>query len=84
MVNADGSILDKVCGKNWLAVGDAAMTYDPIASHGLMMSMVSARDAAQAIIARSQGQQTAFEQYAQRLYQSFMEYSNLRQGFYAV
>lgn len=86
MVNADSTILEKISGKNWLAVGDAAMTYDPIASHGLMMSMISARDASQAIKSHSQeqdkDQNNPLEQYAQRLYQSFMEYRKLRQGFY--
>lgn len=82
MVNADSTILEKISGQNWLAVGDAAMTYDPIASHGLMMSMVSARDASLAIQEHCSGQNQALEQYAQRLYQSFMKYRQLRQEFF--
>ena len=53
-VVADSGILEAVYGEAWLAVGDAAMTYDPIAAHGLTMSMVSARDAATANIRRHQ------------------------------
>ena len=32
--DASSSILSKVSGDNWLAIGDAAMSFDPIASHG--------------------------------------------------
>ena len=82
-VAADSGILERLTGKGWLAVGDAAMTYDPLASHGLMMSMVSGRDAAHAIQAAMGGQHDAFEAYGQRLYQAFMAYSELRAQFYS-
>jgi 2-polyprenyl-6-methoxyphenol hydroxylase-like FAD-dependent oxidoreductase len=80
-VAADSSILERVQHSGWLAVGDAAMTYDPIASHGLMMSMVSARDAAAAIHMTLNGSQEAQEQYGQQMYQAFMTYSELRKTF---
>ncbi|NQZ08741.1 MAG: NAD(P)/FAD-dependent oxidoreductase [Algicola sp.] len=84
IVAADSGILQQVCGKGWLAVGDAAMTYDPIASHGLMMSMVSARDAAGAINGLIDGRDDTLGMYAQRMCQSFMQYCELRRGFYGV
>ncbi|NQY33622.1 MAG: NAD(P)/FAD-dependent oxidoreductase [Alteromonadaceae bacterium] len=83
IVAADSGILEKVYGDGWLAVGDAAMTYDPIASHGLMMSMVSARDAAIAIHETLNGQEDKLKQYGQRMYQSFLLYSKVRQSFYS-
>ena len=62
-VSADSGILESLAGPGWLAIGDAAFSYDPIASHGIMMAMVTARDAAEAIEATLNGQPDAFEQY---------------------
>jgi 2-polyprenyl-6-methoxyphenol hydroxylase-like FAD-dependent oxidoreductase len=39
-----------VGGDNWLAVGDAAMTFDPLSGQGTYKSLLSARDAAQCIL----------------------------------
>ncbi len=82
IVAADSGILQQVYGEGWLAVGDAAMTYDPIASHGLMMSMVSARDAAGAINGLVNGRDDTMKMYAQRMCESFMQYCELRRAFY--
>ena len=35
LIPANTSILDKITGKNWLVIGDAAITHDPISSYGL-------------------------------------------------
>jgi flavin-dependent dehydrogenase len=35
LIPANISILDKITGKNWLVIGDAAITHDPISSYGL-------------------------------------------------
>ena len=32
---APSFVLDRICGSDWLAVGDAAAAYDPIASQGI-------------------------------------------------
>jgi flavin-dependent dehydrogenase len=32
---ANTSILDKITGKNWLVIGDAIITHDPISFYGL-------------------------------------------------
>ena len=81
-VAADTSILEKTYGKQWLAVGDAAMTYDPIASHGMMMAMVSGRDAANTISQYLSGKNDALEIYNTRLWAAFYEYIKLRKTFY--
>ena len=80
-VAADSGILASVYGSGWLAVGDAAMTYDPIASHGLTMSMVSARDAAAAIHACLNGVQGPLEQYGRQMYTAFRAYAEMRKRF---
>ena len=81
-VAADSGILESVIGQGWLAVGDAAMTYDPIASHGIIMSMASARQAALSIEEYLAGNSDALEDYSQLVYWSFQQYSKERQLFY--
>lgn len=46
---ASTSALQQIAGKNWLALGDAAFTTDPLASYGLTAAMGSAVYAANAI-----------------------------------
>ncbi|MEM9822433.1 MAG: NAD(P)/FAD-dependent oxidoreductase [Bacteroidota bacterium] len=81
-ISADSGLLEKLCGPGWLALGDAAMTYDPIASHGLMMSMLSGRDAAAAIEDYLLGKATSLAIYQDRLLNAFQYYQRERQQFY--
>ena len=81
-VSADSGILESLAGSNWLAIGDAAFSYDPIASHGIMMAMVTARDASKAIEARLHGQLDAFESYNALFWHAFQRYAQQRQQFY--
>jgi len=81
-VAADSGILSQTCGPGWIAVGDAAMTYDPIASHGILMAMVSARDAAKAILASYRGSPNAFEEYDEVMSEAFYVYVKERLKFY--
>lgn len=46
---ANTSILDKMTGRNWLAVGDAAISHDPISSYGLTFALQTSFDAASLI-----------------------------------
>jgi len=81
-VRADSGILEKMSGSSWLAVGDAAMSYDPIAAHGITMAMVSARDAALAIVAKVAGDSAAMTRYDLKLRESYDEYSKRRRTLY--
>jgi flavin-dependent dehydrogenase len=45
-VDASACILSRAAGHGWIAVGDAAMSFDPIASQGLFNAMSSALAAA--------------------------------------
>lgn len=83
-VSADSGILESLAGSGWLAIGDAAFSYDPIASHGIVMAMVTARDAAEAIEANLSGQHQAFENYNALFWQAFQRYAQQRQQFYEL
>ena len=82
IVSVESSILKALVGDGWLAVGDAAMSFDPIASHGIMMAMVSARDAATAILASLGGEKTALLDYDERLSEIFYQYIKQRHALY--
>lgn len=43
--DARGSQLDVVCGQHWYAVGDAALSFNPLASYGLHNSIATAAEA---------------------------------------
>ena len=82
LVAANSSRLQSFYGEDWLAVGDAAMSYDPLSSHGLTMAMVSGRDAAQAISAYFDGTDQALDSYAQQLDSAYSNYAVMRSRFY--
>ena len=52
---ADSYRMSALIGENWLAVGDAAMAFDPLSSHGLYNAMKSAIEAARHCSAISRG-----------------------------
>lgn len=82
-VAAGGSVLKQTYGKQWIAIGDAAITYDPIASHGIMLAMVSARDAVEVMTQYFQeGNMEGFAAYQQLMHTSFQHYRQQRQQFY--
>ncbi|EIM31149.1 tryptophan 7-halogenase [Microvirga lotononidis] len=41
LVDASSSLLDKAAGEGWIAVGDAAASFDPLASQGLANALAS-------------------------------------------
>lgn len=48
--NASSACLSQAAGKGWLAIGDAAMSFDPITSQGLVNALTTALVAAGAIL----------------------------------
>ncbi len=82
VVAASGGRLEPLAGPGWAAVGDAAICYDPLASHGLTIALTSGRDAAEAVSARLRGDARAIDRYASRLRSAFDDYAAMRLGFY--
>ena len=48
LVSASTSVLRPTRGPGWIAVGDAAATYDPLASYGILHSLITGWEAAAA------------------------------------
>jgi flavin-dependent dehydrogenase len=65
--DAGGSRLEKMAGEEWLAVGDAALTFDPLSSQGIFNALYTGLRGAQAAHAALAGDCTAVQRYAERL-----------------
>jgi flavin-dependent dehydrogenase len=53
--------LDRACGPGWLAVGDAASSYDPISSQGIYKALLDGLEAAEAVATSPAGYQAALD-----------------------
>jgi flavin-dependent dehydrogenase len=66
--------LTTVAGNGWLAVGDSAVAYDPLASHGIAMAMGSGFNAASGIIRFLDGHGDAMREYERLIDRAFASY----------
>lgn len=88
VVSANSSCLAAFAGAGWLAVGDAAASYDPLSSQGITVALSSGIEAAEAIAihlgARASGGAGALSNYDHRRRRDFFDYLVLRAGYYAL
>jgi len=82
LFSANSSCLDRTAGKNWLAVGDAAMAFDPLSSQGVYKALETGFQAAEAVRHRLSGDAEAFPKYAAQLEENFDRYLALRRYYY--
>jgi flavin-dependent dehydrogenase len=75
--------LDRPAGVDWLAVGDAAASYDPLASAGLTLAVRAGEEAATAIVARRDGDRHALAHHARAVQERFTTYLLQRRELYA-
>jgi hypothetical protein len=66
--------LTTVTGNGWLAVGDSAVAFDPLASHGISMAMGSGFHAASSIVEYLDGRTDALRVYESLIDRSFASY----------
>ena len=64
---AHGAVLDRACGAGWLAVGDAAISFDPLSAQGLFNALYTGLAGAEAAQRHLQGDQDALPGYQQQL-----------------
>ncbi len=67
----------RICGDDWLAVGDSASAYDPLSGHGIFKAFRHGAAAADAIVNRS------YAEYATRVRHEFDAYVRQRRMYYA-
>ncbi len=80
--DACSSELDRACGERWLAVGDAALAFDPLSSKGISNALYTGLHAAETILhnARDDG----LAAYARHLREIHRVYREQLRAFYAM
>ena len=78
------AMLDRVEGDGWIAVGDAASAYDPIASQGIHKALADAADASRTIAAATGHAQPPPWRYGERVAARFDDYLANRAHLYSL
>lgn len=82
--NANTTRLSSCASKSWLAIGDAAMAFDPLSSHGITSGIYTASQAADALTkSLESGNSEALDAYAERLEKIFGGYLEEKKQLYA-
>ena len=79
---ANSSVLERVIGKNWLAVGDASATFDPISSKGILTAIDNGIIAADIITKNFHEKDGCFEDYNKKITADFYRYQIKRNYYY--
>lgn len=74
--------LERVTGDAWLAVGDAATTFDPLSSQGVLKSLRSGVLASYAVADYFKGSVAGLEKYEALTAREFEDYLAVRADFY--
>ncbi|WP_420551963.1 FAD-dependent monooxygenase [Tenacibaculum aiptasiae] len=80
---ANSSRASKIAGTNWLAIGDAAIAFDPLSSHGVSNAIYCANIASRAIESYTTNHSTtSFQNYENTLSLLFNEYLKQKNKLY--
>ena len=74
--------LERVTGDAWLAVGDAATTFDPLSSQGILKSLRAGVLASYAVADYFKGSASGLEKYEALMTREFKDYLAARADFY--
>src|SRR5262249_20002213 len=77
---ASSSYLYRAHGANWLAVGDAAMTFDPLSSQGIINAMTSGMESGRLALQALAGDQTALGVHQSNLARQYATFLEQRQA----
>ena len=76
--------LDCIAGSDWVAVGDAAVSFDPLSSQGIMTALFTGLRAGQAIDRVMGGDAAALDEYVRRVDAIRSAYRRNRAAYYAA
>lgn len=82
MRNASTCRLDTAAGPNWIAIGDAACAFDPLAGNGILKALQSGIDSSNAILAHNSNELYHFREYSEKIAAVFNEYLMKRLRYY--
>jgi 2-polyprenyl-6-methoxyphenol hydroxylase-like FAD-dependent oxidoreductase len=74
--------LERFSGEGWLAVGDAALSFDPLSSQGIMTALFAGMAAGYGVHAHLSGDPQALDLYSARLRTIYEAYLNNRLLYY--
>jgi flavin-dependent dehydrogenase len=74
--------LKSMIGTNWVAVGDAAASFDPLSSEGILTALESAIKVSHAILDHYRGKANALYNYAEEIGKMFGQYLEKRCAYY--
>lgn len=80
---AHSARLERFHGEGWLAVGDAALAFDPLSSQGLLTALFTGMEAGNALGARLSGDAEAVHRYGLRLATVYEAYLRNLAAFYS-
>ncbi len=81
--DARSSRLDRMFGDGWLAAGDAATAFDPLASQGILSALYSGIKAARAVACAIAGELDALPAYQRALESVYDHFVQARRGYHA-
>jgi flavin-dependent dehydrogenase len=81
---ANSQRLDAASGNGWVAIGDAAVAYDPLSSMGIGYALSSGINAARAIDAALGGHPEPVTDYAADVARHFIEFRQLQRQYYGL
>jgi flavin-dependent dehydrogenase len=76
--------LSAASGKGWLAVGDAAYAFDPLASQGIAKGLEGARQSAEVVLRCLSGGEDLLRDHTHRVIEAYNEYRRMRSGYYLL
>jgi flavin-dependent dehydrogenase len=82
--SARSQYLERAHGEGWLAVGDAALAFDPLASQGIAKALDHGTRAAAQIASYLAGDGAALERFALQLRSDYAAYEKTRTGYYRL
>jgi 2-polyprenyl-6-methoxyphenol hydroxylase-like FAD-dependent oxidoreductase len=80
--SARSQVLDKMIGDQWLAMGDAAMSFDPLSSMGITKALEDGIEVSQIISSNLKGKMDSLNDYQQNKINQFKDYRKIRQQHY--
>ena len=82
VVSAASLIRRPIYGSDWLAAGDASVAFDPLSGQGVYNALKGGILAAEAVIARFEGNNESFTEYSEWINTQFSNYLQMRSTFY--
>lgn len=82
--SANSARLGCFAGSGWIAVGDAALSFDPVSSQGILTSLFTGITAGQAVAEKLSGNSDSISDYEKRLAEIYAAYLQNRSAYYGA